>query len=76
MGYIKNGVYHKGLAKTTTKLSQLYKHNDHEDQRLRHRKDLIQPYDGDNPNPEFIRAYPEESKRYFTNEQIREYGNL
>lgn len=76
MGYIKNGVYHKDDAKAPVKIGMLYKHSEHEDQRLRHQKDLLQPYIGDNPNPAFIRAYPEQSKRYFTDEQIRKFINL
>jgi hypothetical protein len=75
MGYIRNGIYYKDDVKEPIKVGSLYKHSEHEDQRLRHQKDLLQPYNGDKPNGDFIRAYPEQSKRYFTDEQIREYGN-
>jgi hypothetical protein len=44
-------------------------------QRDKHGKDLIQPYDRNRPNPEFIKAYPQKSKQYFTKEELKTYGN-
>lgn len=40
------------------------------EQRKRYKKDLLQPYRGGEPNREFIKEYPEDSKRYFTDKQI------
>ena len=38
-------------------------------------KDLIQPFDRNgNPNREFIRNYPEESKDMFTEEELKNHG--
>ena len=34
-------------------------------------KDLIQPYVGNRPNPEFAQAYPKQMKDYFSKEEIR-----
>jgi len=45
--------------------------------KLKHKKDLIQPYTKQGlPNPEFIRAYPEKSLDYFDERTVRERGNL
>lgn len=38
-------------------------------------KDLIQPWDKNgNPNTEFIRNYPDESKEMFTEKELNNYG--
>lgn len=37
-------------------------------------KDIIQPYDGDKPNGEFIKAYPNKAKEMFSEQQLREFG--
>lgn len=37
-------------------------------------KDIIQPYNGDVPNEEFIQAYPKEAENNFTQEELRKYG--
>lgn len=38
-----------------------------------HRKDMLQPnLPNGKPSPEFIKAYPSESKNYFTTKQIKE----
>ena len=34
-------------------------------------KDMIQPYRGGEPNKEFVKEYPRESERYFTEKQIK-----
>lgn len=42
-------------------------------QRDSHNKDMIQPFagkNGDKPNPDFVKSYPEQSKNYFTPEQL------
>ena len=36
-------------------------------------KDLIQPYMGNKPNPEFIKAYPTQAKKYFSAEELKNY---
>lgn len=41
------------------------------DQRLRNEKDIIQPWtDGEHINPEFVKAYPDLARDYFTQEQL------
>lgn len=40
-------------------------------QRDQFAKDIIQPFDGVKPNPEFVRAYPELRDQYFTPEQLK-----
>ncbi len=39
--------------------------------RLKHEKDILQPW-GNNwqPNPDFVKAYPELARDYFTQEQL------
>ena len=39
--------------------------------RKKYATDMIQPYRGGEPNKEFIKHYPRESKRYFTKKQIK-----
>lgn len=41
------------------------------EQRKIHGKDLIQPWRGGEPNKEFVKEYPHESKSYFTDKEIR-----
>lgn len=45
-----------------------------QEQRDSHAKDMLQPFDGDRPNPEFIKAYPKQVKNYYTPEQLKESG--
>lgn len=35
-----------------------------------HRRDILQPYANGKPSREFIKAYPDKAKNYFTPEQI------
>lgn len=40
-----------------------------------HQADMLQPWDGKgNPNKEFIRMYPDESKDMFSQEELEQYG--
>ena len=39
--------------------------------RKKYAKDLIQPFRGGEPNKEFVKEYPRESKDYFTDKQIK-----
>lgn len=75
MSAIINGKFIKGINTGAIEISSQYKQYSHEMQRLDHRKNIIQPYKQNKPNPEFIRSYPEESKKYFNQQQIEEYGN-
>ena len=34
-------------------------------------KDLLQPFEGNKPNPEFARAYPKLVKNYYTKEELK-----
>lgn len=64
-GYVLDGVYYRGtpdLPSMTQDVQTTYKDWSHTKQRREHRRDLIQPYKNGKPNPEFIQAYPEESK--------------
>lgn len=36
-------------------------------------KDIIQPYIGNKPNPEFIRAYPKQAQHTFTKDELKNY---
>lgn len=39
--------------------------------RDKHGKDIIQPWVGKEPNPEFVKAYPHMAKDYFSDEELR-----
>lgn len=41
------------------------------EQRKVFKKDLLQPFRGGEPNKEFIKEYPNESKNYFSKEEIK-----
>lgn len=43
-------------------------------QRDEHGKDIIQPFLGNKPNPEFAKAYPSKAKDYFTGDQLKDIG--
>ena len=43
-------------------------------QQDQHGKDMLQPFFGDKPNPEFIASYPELVHDYFTDAQLKESG--
>lgn len=62
--------YHLGKQPeflSLTKLDRVVK------QREEKAKDIIQPWEnGSNPNPKFIKAYPQESKNYFTKDQLKD----
>lgn len=77
-GYILDGKYYKSEPKVdqmkngravTDKAYQ------HDRQRENHRKDIVQPYKKGKPSGEFIRAYPDEARQYFNEQQIRRFGN-
>lgn len=78
MGHIINGKYYKEDPKGLElgiQQSSTYRNWSHDQQRMNHQKDILQPYNRDGkPNPEFIREYPEESKTYFTQEQLNKSG--
>lgn len=77
-GYILNGKYYKedpDLEAMRSSRAVTDKNYQHDRQRENNRKDIIQPYKGGKPNPEFIRAYPTEAKSYFNENDIRRYGN-
>lgn len=45
-----------------------------QEQRDKYNKDMLQPYlpgKDQAPNPDFVRAYPKESKNYFNEEQLK-----
>lgn len=42
-------------------------------QREDYRKDILQRWDGDKPDKDFVRAYPEKSRELWDNETLRKY---
>lgn len=67
MGYILDGVYHKGnpdMTKLQARQQSTWKQHDHNRQKKDYAKEIIQPYKAGAPNQDFIDAYPEESKEY------------
>lgn len=49
--------------------AQYYRESEQEDNYI----DLIQPFLGNKPNPEFIKAYPDRAKDHFTDEELKDY---
>lgn len=41
---------------------------------LAHEKELTQPYLGNKPNPEFLRAYPDQAKHFYTDKELKDFG--
>lgn len=70
MGYIENGVYHRGskpapVQKISTTVAGIYEQHVLERQAEAHAHDLIQPYNRDGtPNQDFIDYYPDDAKNY------------
>jgi aspartyl/asparaginyl-tRNA synthetase len=46
-----------------------------DDQRTLHASEILQAHKNGKANPAFVRQYPEESKRFFTQQQINEAIN-
>ncbi len=73
-GYYKNGKYVR-TPQIGESIKQPQEHAHHRqfvrtDMYNTYRKDVIQPRIGEEPNPEFIAAYPEKSKQMFSEDQI------
>lgn len=76
MSSIINGKYYPDDAKKQpAEMNSQFKAWNFDTQRRIHARDIIQMYKNGNPNPDFIREYPEESSKVFTESQIRQYGN-
>lgn len=71
LGYLnEQGEYIEGKDKPMGfDVSSQYKGWSHDNQRKRFQKDITQPWDYGEPSREFIEAFPEEAKHYFTDEQ-------
>lgn len=66
------GRYIRGVdVKMGHDVSPQYKGWSHDLQRKEFSREIIQPHVKGKPNPKFIQAYPEYSKKYFTDEQIK-----
>lgn len=72
-GYIDaSGKYHRGEDKAMGHdLNPMHKQWRHDEERKRYAREITQPHKYGKPNPDFIRSYPEESKDYFTEEEIK-----
>jgi hypothetical protein len=59
MGYIKNGKYVKGTAPKQSNTENItWKSQQHDEQRMKHRRDMIQPYEQNGEmKQEFIDQY-------------------
>lgn len=68
MGYILGGVYYKGqpdLSKLRSRQQSTWQQHDQKRQRKDFSREILQPHTKEGkPNPDFIGAYPEESKDY------------
>lgn len=45
-----------------------------DNQRRKFAKDIIQKWEGTNPNPDYIKAYPEQSKKLWGDSVVRDHG--
>ena len=67
MGYILNGIYYReapDMKKLVNNQQTTYKLHEQNRQRKDHAREIVQPYKNGKPNPDFIQAWPEESKDY------------
>lgn len=71
-GYIdEHGNYVRGQQQSMADdVSSMYKDWSHSLGRKEFAREIIQPHVDGKPNPEFIRAYPKYSKKYWNQEQI------
>ena len=71
-GYIDaNGKYHRGETNSLAHdVSSMHKDWRHSLERKQFSREIIQPHKNGKPNPDFIRAYPKYSKKYWSQEQI------
>lgn len=71
-GYIdEHGKYVRGEdKKMPLDVNQMHKEWHHDYERKVFARELVQPHVKGRPNPQFIRSYPNYSKKYFTPEQI------
>jgi hypothetical protein len=71
-GYIgADGKYHRGDDKKMAyDVNSTFKEYSHEIGRKEFSKEIIQPHVNGKPNPAFIEAYPEYSRKYWNQAQI------
>jgi hypothetical protein len=76
VGYIdSNGKYVRGEDKPLSfDVNPTHKEYRHDMERKQFAKEIIQPYKDGKANSEFIKAYPEESKEYFSESVIEKAG--
>lgn len=76
MGYIVDGVYHReGSGGFQYQEATTHKQYRHDRGREKHARAILQPYDNQgNPSKEFIQAYPGGATRYFSDDQLKEFG--
>ena len=75
---IKNGIYLTERCERCLNnfaINSVYarKFNRERDKRD-HAKDIIQRFNGDKINPDFVDAYPEESRKQWGDDVLRDYG--
>lgn len=71
-GYIGiDGKYHRGADKAMGyDVNPTHKEWRHDMERKQFSREIIQPHKNGRPNPDFIRSYPEYSKKYWSQEVI------
>lgn len=75
---IKSGVYLSNMCErciANFSTSAIYaRRNEREWQKKHYRKDTIQRFNGNDINPEYVRAYPEESRKQWGDDILRTEG--
>lgn len=72
MGRIINGVYEPTGTATRPDVNSNHGEYSKDRQREDHAQDIIQPFTGGQPNPEFAKAYPERAADYYSSDQLSE----
>lgn len=72
VGYVdQSGHYVRGEDKSLTwDVNSMHKEYEHDFERKKFAREIIQPRINGQPNPEFVTAYASYSKKYFSTEEI------
>lgn len=56
---------HQSVLHRRYEFASISRHNRTQADRDAHGKDILQPFIGNKPNPDFVKAYPELAKEYY-----------
>jgi len=70
MGRIIKGKYYPDGKSTKPDVNTQHGEYTKDRGREDHAQDIIQPFEGGQPNPEFAKAYPDRAADYFSSDQL------